>query len=263
MLATTDPYRALLAAGFRQQGRARFAVVSGLATNVLFGILRTVLFLALYRQRPSVRGLDVADALTYVWVVQALFSVTYVTWQWEFSERVRSGALAVDLVRPVDPWAALLAFDVGRNLAQLLLRSLLPLAGAALLLDLALPHDATGWLAVPVTFVLAAVLGFELRFLQEATAFVTPDYRGIGSLLLFPIYFLAGFVVPVEFFPAGLRAAAVLSPVYGLLAGPVHVVQGIDVGYSLAAQAFWVLVGAAVCRAVMARSVRRVVLAGG
>ena len=65
-------YRALFAAGFQRQATYRLALVSGLATNVFFGIIRTALFVALYEERGSVGGLDRAEALTYVWVVQAL-----------------------------------------------------------------------------------------------------------------------------------------------------------------------------------------------
>ncbi len=256
-------YLRLLAAGFRQQSRSAYANLGGLVTNVFFGVVRSAVFLALYRQRRAVAGLDVTAVLTYVWVVQALFSVVYPTWQWEFARRVRSGDLAVDLVRPGDLWLATGAFDLGRNLSQLLLRSSLPLLGAALLLHLRLPTTPPGIAALLLAFGLAAVLSFEFRFLQECTAFRTPDYRGFGRLLLFPAYFLAGFVIPVDFFPPELQAVARVSPVYGLLAGPVHVAQGMHVLASLAVQVGWVLVGAVGCRLVLARSLRRVVYAGG
>jgi ABC-type uncharacterized transport system permease subunit len=40
-----------------------------------FGVVRTAIFLALYRQQEQVAGLDVRDALTYVWVLEGLFGV--------------------------------------------------------------------------------------------------------------------------------------------------------------------------------------------
>lgn len=61
-------YLALLSAGFRRQATYRLALVSGLLTNLFFGLVRTALFYALYRERPEavVGGLGLADALTYV-----------------------------------------------------------------------------------------------------------------------------------------------------------------------------------------------------
>lgn len=257
------PYVALLRAGFRQQSRSAYVNFGGLLTNVFFGVVRTIVFTALYQQRGSVSGLDLADTITYVWVVQALFAVIFTNWQWDFARRVRSGDLAVDLVRPADVFLATGAFDLGRNLSQLVFRSSLPLLGAALLLDLHLPTSVPGWTALGVAFVLAALLSFEFRFLQECTAFVTQDYRGIGRLIIFPAYFLAGFAIPVDFFPRWLQTVATATPMYGMLAGPVHVAQGLHVLSALALQVAWVLALGLLCRAVLTRSIRRVVYAGG
>jgi viologen exporter family transport system permease protein len=65
-------YLALVSAGFRRQAAYRLALVSGLLTNLFFGVVRTSLFLALYQARPgmAVSGLDLQDALTYVWMIQ-------------------------------------------------------------------------------------------------------------------------------------------------------------------------------------------------
>ena len=49
-------YWAMLLAGFRRQATYRLAMVSGLATNAFFGVVRTAIFLALYRQRDQVGG---------------------------------------------------------------------------------------------------------------------------------------------------------------------------------------------------------------
>src|SRR6266540_3240767 len=44
-------YWVLLLAGYRRQAAYRLALVSGLATNAFFGLVRTTVFFALYRQR--------------------------------------------------------------------------------------------------------------------------------------------------------------------------------------------------------------------
>jgi ABC-type uncharacterized transport system permease subunit len=58
-------YWVLLKAGFRRQSVYRLALVSGLVTNAFFGVIRTTVFTALYRNRPEVAGLVRADILTY------------------------------------------------------------------------------------------------------------------------------------------------------------------------------------------------------
>ena len=93
-------YLALLGAGFRRQTTYRLALAAGLATNAFFGVVRTAVFFALYTERDQVAGLDVTDALTYVWVLEGMFAVVWAPWVWEMAEAIRSGEFLVELLRP-------------------------------------------------------------------------------------------------------------------------------------------------------------------
>ena len=79
-------YLALLGAGFQRQTAYRLALMAGLATNAFFGVVRTAIVFALYRERGQVAGLDVAAALTYVWVLEGMFAVVWAPWVWEMAE---------------------------------------------------------------------------------------------------------------------------------------------------------------------------------
>ena len=89
----------------------RLALAAGLATNAFFGVVRTAIAFALHRQRDQVAGLDVADALTYVWVPEGMFAVVWAPWCGELAEAIRSGGFVVELLRPGDPYLRLAAFD--------------------------------------------------------------------------------------------------------------------------------------------------------
>jgi ABC-2 type transport system permease protein len=255
-------HRALFAAGFQRQATYRLALLSGLATNVFFGVIRTALFLALYEERGSVGGLDRAEALTYVWVVQSLFGLVWAAWIWELPDAVRSGAFEAELTRPGDVLSRLLAFDLGRSVNISLVRATVPLLGAAVVLDLVVPSTVAGWALVPVSLVLAGVAGFCFRFLIGASAFWTPDYRGAYSLTFPALWFLSGFLVPVEYFPGALRTVAESGPLAAMLTAPVRVVTGRSPVSALALQAVWAVVLLALCRFVLARGERRLVHGG-
>ena len=258
-------YLALASAGFRRQAAYRLALVSGLLTNVFFGVVRTSVFVAVYRVRPgtAVSGLEVSDALTYVWMIQSLFGVIWVSWIWEFPEAVRSGDFVTELTRPGDPWLRQLAYELGRTVQQMLVRSTLPLAGAALVLHLTLPTTATGILALIASMVLASVVGFEMRNLFGLAAFWTPDYR-VPFALAFPaLWLISGFVVPVDYFPGPLRAVAVGSPLFAMLMAPVHIAVGRPAGAILAGQLAWTVALGLVSRGALALACRRMVIHGG
>lgn len=257
------PYLALFAAGFRRQSAYRLALVSGLATNAFFGFVRTALFLALYRQRGDVAGLELSEALTYVWLMQSLFAVVFAPWLWEYAERIRSGDVVVDLLRPGDPLGRLLATDLGRTANMMLVRSTVPLLGAGLVLDLDLPTTVLGVVALLVSAALTAVAGFELRFLFGSTAFWTADFKGVFALLLMPVWFLAGFLIPTDYFPRVLQVVADLSPLSAMVMSPFRVAIGDGVATSLALQVSWVAALLLGCRAVLAAAERRMVVHGG
>ena len=256
-------HRALFAAGFQRQATYRLALVSGLATNLFFGVIRTALFLALYDERGAVGGLDESSALTYVWVIQSLFGIVWAAWIWELPDAVRSGAFEAELIRPGGVLGRLLAFDLGRMANLALVRATVPLLGAALVLHLTVPTTVGGWALVLVSFAFAAVMGFCLRILLGVTAFWTPDFRGVYSIAFPLVWFLSGFLIPVEFFPGALRTVAEHGPLAAMLAAPVRVVTGRGVGGALVLQAFWAVVLLVGCRGALAAGQRRWVATGG
>jgi ABC-2 type transport system permease protein len=99
-------YLALLGAGFQRQTAYRLALVA---------------------------GLDVAAALTYVWVLEGMFAVVWAPWVWEMAEAIRSGEFLVELLRPGDLYLRLVAFDLGRTLSVLVTRTAPVLAGRLVL----------------------------------------------------------------------------------------------------------------------------------
>ena len=229
-------YLALLSAGFRRQTTYRLALAA---------------------------GLDVTDALTYVWVLQGMFAVVWAPWVWETAEGIRSGEFLVELLRPGDPYLRLLAFDLGRTLSVLATRTLPTLVVAGLVLELRLPATVGGLAALAASMVLAAVVSFQFRFLFGSAAFWTPDYRSM-FLLVFPVLWLAsGTVLPVDDFPEGLRRLVEWSPLIPLVMAPVRVATGASAGPVLAGQVAWTAALWLAGRAVLAAAGRRLVVHGG
>ncbi len=256
-------YGAVFWAGFRRQSRYGAALAVGVAANVFFGIIRTALFMALYRQRDVAAGLTLADTLTYVWIIQTVFGVVFVGWNWEFADAVRSGNVVVDLVRPGDVLVRLLAVDLGRSTFVLLTRGIPQLLVAGQVLDLRLPSTVVGIALLASSLLLCAAVATEVRFLFGSLAFWTADYRGWWTFLFSAFWVSAGFLVPVEFFPGPLRWIAEHSPLAALLAMPVRVATGRGVASALALQVAWAAAIFLISRQVMARAERHLVVHGG
>ena len=86
-------------------------------TNTVFGLILAYTYIALWDERPHLGGYDQAQALTYVWLGQALLAAVAVMgggFEDELIERIRTGDIAVDLYRPADLQLWWLAADLGR-----------------------------------------------------------------------------------------------------------------------------------------------------
>ena len=99
-------YAAVAARSFRRFSTYRVATLAGIFTNSVFGVIYSYAYLALWHQRPDAGGYDATDAVTYVWLGQALL-MTVALWGGgttdDLAERIRTGDVAIDLYRPVGP----------------------------------------------------------------------------------------------------------------------------------------------------------------
>jgi ABC-2 type transport system permease protein len=252
--------------GWRRYAAYPWATAAGVFTNTIFGFLQAYILLAVYRHRADVGGFDSRDAVTYVWLAQAMIMTVYIfSWQ-ELALRIRDGSIVVDLARPLDPQRYWLAFDLGRAPYHFLFRGLLPFVVGAIVFDLRYPSPLDA-LAFVVSLTLAVVVSFGVRFLYNSAAFWLLDFRGVMTLTITVVLFLSGMVIPVRFFPAWLREAAYALPFSAILQTPVDVWLGKRQGLALlgflALQAVWAVVLLALGRAVLARGTRKLVVQGG
>ncbi len=253
--------------GFARYAAYPAATLGGLLTNTVFGLMRASVLLALYTDRQSVGGYDATASLTYTWLTQGLIA-TIAIWGWQdIALRIRTGDIAIDLLRPVHPLRAGLAFDLGRAAYHGLFRGIPPIAVGALLFQLRFPADAITWAAFAASVVLAVVVSYAYRALYNCASFWTVDNRGVllASLLLLSLF--SGFIVPVNFFPDWLAAIARATPFPSMVQLPVDIFVGTATGTGILAtllvQAAWAATLLLVARGVFALGTRKLVVQGG
>ncbi|WBB67175.1 ABC-2 family transporter protein [Micromonospora sp. WMMD812] len=259
---------AIAVSGFRRYSTYRQAAVAGVVTNVVFGFLRCYVLLAVAGAAGSAAGYDREQLATFVWVGQGLLAVVLL-WGWtELAERIRTGDVTADLLRPVHPVTAYLAADLGRAGYAALARLLPPVLVGPLFFDLRLP---TRWSTAPLFVVSAAVavvLCFACRFLVNATAYWLEDVRGPLMLWTLGSGVLAGLYFPLRFLPEWLHLPLwIATPFPSLLQTPLDVLverdsAGVQVGL-VALQVGWAALLLAACRLVQRRAERRLVVQGG
>jgi viologen exporter family transport system permease protein len=249
--------------GYRRYAAYPAATFGGLFTNTVFGFLRGYVLLAIFRHRDVVGGYDATDTITYAWLGQGLIATVYI-WGWhEFALRIRSGDIATDLTRPIHPLRYWLAFDLGRGLYHALFRGIPPILLGALVFHLTAPSDLLRWLAFVASVALAVAVSFAFRYLYNAVAFWTVDYRGPMMASMVVANLLSGFIVPIAFFPGWLKTIAHATPFPSMVQIPIDIFIGNASPAQLAVQAAWLAAMLGLCHAVTAAGTRRLVVQGG
>ena len=262
-------YLALAAAGFKRYATYREAMVAAVVTNTVFGFLRFAVMLAvLDAGARTVVGYSEPQLATFVWAGQGLIGVVLLWAPLDLAERIRSGDVVTDLLRPIDPVWQMLAADLGRAGYAAVTRFVGPVATGALVFQLYAPRRPVTYALFACSALMATVVCFGCRYLVNAAAYWLLDARGPNTFWTLTSGFLGGLYFPVWFFPDALAAVLiVLTPFPSVIQIPLDVlVERGSPGLQLAllgVQAGWVVAILALCHWVQARGERKLVIQGG
>ena len=263
-------YVAIATRAFRRYSTYRAATLAGIFTNSVFGVIYSFAYLALWDANPTAGGYDKVDAVTYVWLGQALL-MTIALWGGgttdDLAERIRTGDVAIDLYRPVGLVGWYLASDLGRAAYHFLTRGIGPTVIGFWLFDIRLPAGPAAALGFAVSLVLAVVVSFAIRFLVAGTAFWLLDQSGVKVMSGAFAIFFSGMMLPLVLFPGWLGTLANALPWASYVQVPADIWLGKHTGSDLLAalgfQVFWIVVLLGCCHALLRAATRKVVVQGG
>ncbi len=261
---------AIATRSFRRYSTYTAATLAGIFTNSVFGVIMSFVYIALWQERPDAGGYDVTDAVTYVWLGQALL-MTVAMWGGgstdDLAERIRSGDVAIDLYRPVGLLGWYLAADLGRAAYHLLTRGLAPTVVGALLFDLRWPPTPVALIGFVLSLPLAVTVSFAIRFMVATTAFWLLDASGPRLLSGVAAMFFGGLTLPLVLFPGWLGTLAMTLPWAAYVQVPADIWLGQRSGWrvvgGLGFQLGWALLLLGCCALVLRAATRKVVVQGG
>ncbi len=244
----------------------RFNIAFELVGLFLQIFLLKVVWTAIYADRGSVEGADLATLLTYLTIANLQIWVVWPETTWLLQRKVREGKIAQDLARPIGLIGQLLGHQFGSTLVFLPI-ALVALPVAFLVGVLGPPASIQAGILYVASVALAYGVVTWIGLLMGMIAFWTLETSGMQAIYRFANLFFAGGLVPLWLFPGPLRAVAELLPFQTQAHIPVSIyigrIVGVDALRGLAVQAIWVVLLGLLVRVVWSRAMRRVVIQDG
>ncbi|HWV23064.1 MAG TPA: ABC-2 family transporter protein [Thermomicrobiales bacterium] len=260
-------YLELAIRAFRQLFAYQAAMLAGIFTNSIFGIMLSAVYLALYHSQASgasVAGFTANQTVTYTWIGQMLIAPVMVFGSWEIIKTIRTGAVAMDMLKPMSYFGYWLSQDMGRAVGHMLLRGLPTLIVGSILFDLVYPDSPARWVASFISIWFAVIVSFCFRFMMNLWGFWVLDHRGIAGITMTLMGVFSGHLLPISWYPDPVRDVLNVLPFRAMVMLPIEVwlgqtsiVEGLGLG------AFWIVVMTGLALWLQSFAEQKVVVQGG
>ena len=248
---------------YRRNLQYRAAHMVNNAASMIFGLI----YIAIWQ--AAARGSEVGpyNAATLAWWVafnQALLWVAvFLPFGLGIPEMVRTGAVSLEMLRPLDFHLLVIARELGTVWYNLWFRTF-PLAIVfALVIRVHVPKNPATYPLLLCGIALAVYIGLCQQYLVGISAFWTVEARWAWQLLNTFQVVLSGFMVPIDLLPAPFFQIARALPFAPLHHDPVSIYLELAGAEALAWPVAWAIVLTIVCRYVTAKARRRLEVQGG
>jgi ABC-2 type transport system permease protein len=273
-------YKPFLRAGAIDTMAYRFNILIWAVITVCQVACMVFLWLAVYRSGEGgidaeIHGFTFREMIAYV-VLTTVFN--FVTFNndtlWNINTDIKKGTVGNYLIKPISYRGKFAATSLGSLLMMTLMFGL-PLYTAALV-TLGVLGFLPG-LTFPTFFahlglflsagLCASLLNDTIAYIFGILCFYTASGWGLNSLKTTIISFLSGTLLPIAFFPAGLRDVVSWMPFAGMSQNPVLILMmKYDLAESLrciAVSAAWIILLELFAKLLFSHAVRKVTVQGG
>ena len=268
-------YSAIVSVRFRMLLQYRAAAFAGFGTQLFWGFIKVMVFVAFYASAVTEPPMTFSEVLVYIWLGQAMLALLPWNVDAEIATQIRSGGVAYELLRPLDLYRFWFARTLAFRMAPTFLRMAPMLAFTFLLLpltplaDWALPPPAgvgSGLLFL-VSALATLFLSTAFTMIMHITLMWTISGEGINRMMPGVVPVLAGLIVPLPLFPDWLQGFLYWQPFRGMADVPFRIYSGHiaagDALLEIGLQWCWVAVLVGMGMGLLKRARSRLVVQGG
>ncbi len=206
----------------------RVAALAGISTQLFFGVVFIMVYVAFYESNDISRApMEMNNLVNYLWLNQAFYALTYI-WMRDddLLSMIKNGNVAYELCRPISFYFKWFFTMYGTRIANVTLRFLPVLIIAYLLpspYNLTLPNSFLNIILFIISLIISSVIVVSVTIIIHLVVFFTLDEKGIIAFLMVFGEIFSGGTVPIVFFPKWLRSVANVLPFKYLCDTPFNI----------------------------------------
>jgi len=271
MMPAVKPYIALFRIRLVNSIQYRAAALGGIVTQFVWGFMLILSFMAFYESNPGAFPMTLQQTVSYIWMGQAFLALT-MSWAYDYSifDSIENGHISYDMVRPMDLYSRWFTTSTANRLAMAALRCI-PIIVVALVLPepfrLVLPDSFAQFGVFFISLFLGMAVAVSLTMLVYVSAFFTINSAGTRMIFAIGMDFLTGGILPIPFFPVGIRRVIEVLPFGAVRDMPLRIfaghIYGTELVQSMVLQVFWLVILVFLGRVWMRTALKRVIAQGG
>ncbi|PWV98009.1 ABC-2 type transport system permease protein [Paenibacillus cellulosilyticus] len=229
----------------------------------LFGFIYMSIWAAIATDQP-LGEYGSAGIVSYVAFNQcSLWVAAFLTNGLGIEQSVRTGGIALELMRPTHLFYQLMCKEWGQIAYQFVYKFLPIYALYAVVLPMYMPHSLKTWLATAVALLLAGYISICINYLIGATALWTTESRWLFWVNYAFNSLLSGFLIPLEWLPKPLAFIAHWSSYPSLNYIPTRIYLGLSSPSTLVRSVAWAVFLTICCLGLTKLMRRKVEVQGG
>lgn len=249
----------------------RTAALAGIITQFAWGLMEILVFRAFYAADPEAFPMTFAATVSYIWMQQA-FLALFAPWMLEFElfANIMDGNIAYELCRPINLYDMWLSRSVANRLSRAVLRCF-PILIVAVFIPapygLCPPASLLHFLVFLFTLVMGLLVTAAFCMIVYGLSFFTLSPSGIRMVFTSGVELLSGAVIPLPFFPTGIRRILEGLPFAAMQNVPLRIysgdITGTEMKQAVLLQIFWLVVLVVIGRKLFANAEQKVTVQGG
>lgn len=251
---------------FQNKMAYRLEFFMGIVNTFITILVYLCIYKALYGNQTEVDGITYAMVATN-FVISLGLSNAFEYNEMFLQDKIKSGNIANELLKPVNFMFRLLAENVGEGVFKIVFQFLPAMLLTILYAELVAPASFLHLILMFLSIVLGYLILWLLGFIVQTWSFWIFSVWGIMTVKNVIVKILSGTLLPIWFMPASLRNVIAFTPFESIFFTPVQIylgeIQGMELGTKLAVQLVWIVVLWMIANAFWRHGVKKLVVQGG